>query len=97
MKTTISLLTLIAAVLTGCSVNELRSYGAQQCINLPNSSAQSRADCLNQNKKYYEEYDKVQKKEPLSLKGALKDDDAICYKNPRPGEKACATNETTGK
>lgn len=55
------------------------------------------ANCPDQKKRYNEEYDTLQKEKSLSLKGALKDEAPLCYKNPRPGEKPCATTEPTGK
>jgi hypothetical protein len=81
----------------GCTSQQLRAYGAQQCLNSQASKAQSYTDCMAKNKLYYDEYDKTQKQEPLTLKGALIDNDPLCYKNPRAGEKACETTDTTRK
>jgi hypothetical protein len=100
MKTTIYLLSVAALVLAGCSLKwvspdtyALRGLGEPRC---PQTSSTGTAECVAQKKQYHEEYDALQKQRALSLKDALKDD-MLCYKNPRPGEKACATTEPTGK
>jgi hypothetical protein len=100
MKITFYLLPVVALVLTGCSLKwvspdayALRGLGEPRCSQ---TSSTGVADCLAQKKQYNEEYDTLQKQRSVSLK-ELKEDDALCYKNPRPGEKACATTEPTGK
>ena len=82
MKTILSLLAL-AALLTGCT----HHYG---CTGSP--ASKERADCEAHHKRELDSFNKKQKGEPLSLKGALKDDDPLCYKNPKAGEKPCAIN-----
>lgn len=87
------LLTVTAtSLLVGCATRE---YGNSVCLNL--TSWQDRADCQTRNKRVFDEFDKTEKKEPLSLKNAAPPDDALCYKNPAAGEKPCAATPLTGK
>lgn len=71
----------------GCATREQGSFSCDRLAN-----AQDRADCRMSNKRLFDEYDKAQRKESISLKGAIKEDETLCYKNPRAGEKACAIN-----
>jgi hypothetical protein len=102
-----SLLTLsavaIMGVLSACTlkwtspdVYSLRGLGEPKCQQTTSTDAM-RSDCVAQIKRYHEEYDSMLNAKPVSLKGALTEDDALCYKNPSAGEKACATHVPTGK
>lgn len=81
MKTTIPLLAL-AALLAGCS-----DLSLSHCSGTAGSK--ERFDCEAKFKREFDTFNKTQKNESLTLKGASQDD-ALCYKNLRPGEKACA-------
>ncbi len=88
----------LMGALTGCTAQQLAAYGEQRCLNLPSATAQSRADCFSENRRVFDEYDKIQKREPLPVKGAVPQaDDPLCYVNPSAGQKACATAEIKGK
>lgn len=70
-------------LLTGCVTREM---GVSRCLNL--SSWQDRADCQAQNKRMFDEYDKLQKPEPVLEKDAAVHD-PVCYVNAGKGEKPC--------
>ncbi|MDI9334683.1 MAG: hypothetical protein QM533_09940 [Cytophagales bacterium] len=79
-------------VCAACSTDQMRAIGESRCLDLPTAQLGDRLDCKTRNKRVFDEFEKTQKKEPASSKGALKDDDSVCYKNPQAGEKPCATN-----
>lgn len=87
----------LSGSLLGCSTQQMRTLGESRCLDLPGAQLGDRLDCTARNKRVFDEFEKTQKAEPLSLKEATPDIDPLCFKNPRAGEKACATTETTGK
>ena len=91
MKTFLPLLTLIAiTLLAGCS-----DLSLSHCTGIAGSK--ERFDCEAKFQREFDAFNKKQKGESITIKGEAKEDDALCYKNPRPGEKPCAASVITGK
>lgn len=80
----------LSGLLLGCSTQQMRTIGESRCLDLPGAQLGDRLDCATRNKRVFDEFEKTQKTEPLTLKNATPEADPLCYKNPRAGEKACA-------
>jgi hypothetical protein len=87
----------LSGLLSGCSTEQMRAIGESRCLDLPGAQLGDRLDCTTRNKRVFDEFEKTKTSEPASSKKVAPEADPLCYKNPRAGEKACATTETTGK
>ena len=80
----------LCSLLLGCSAQQMRAIGESRCLDLPGAQLGDRLDCSARNKRVFDELEKKQKTEPLSLKNTEIESDPLCYQNPRAGEKPCA-------
>jgi hypothetical protein len=90
MKMAVFFLSMAVTLLTGCS-----DLSLSHCTGIAGSK--ERFDCEAKFQREFDAFNKKQKGESITIKGEAKEDDALCYKNPRAGEKGCTTNEPTGK
>ena len=83
MKIAVFFLSMTVTLLTGCS-----DLSLSHCTGIAGSK--ERFDCEAKFKREFDAFNKKQKSESVTFKGEAKEDDSLCFKNPRSVEKACA-------